>query len=113
MGAGVVASIFADGGGALSFTATGAIAFTGSGARELRLSGVNTQNNTFAPILGDGLGGATSLSKYSTGTWVITGTNTYTGGTSVEVGTLTVNTGGTLGAGFPGLAVDSFLLPSI
>ena len=66
----------------MSFTGTGAIAFGGTGARTVTLSGQNTGNNIFAPILGDGAGGATSLVKVSTGKWVLTGANTYSGGTS-------------------------------
>src|SRR5205823_2462107 len=99
----------------VSFTNTGAIAFGGSGARQFTLAGINTGNNTFAPILGDGPGGATSLAKFGPGSiWIITGANTYTGGTTVQVGTLTVNSGGTLGASTGGLTVNSlFNLPSV
>ena len=104
IGAGALATISADGGG-LSFTGTGAIAFTGSGTRELRLIGGSTGN--FAPVLGNGPGGATSLSKYSSGTWTLTGANTYSGGTDVEVGTLTVNPGGTLGSSTGSLTVSN------
>jgi fibronectin-binding autotransporter adhesin len=92
----------------MSFTGTGSIAFGGSGSRVLNLAGSNTGNNTFAPILGDGAGGATSLGKSGFGTWIITGANTYTGGTNVAAGTLTVNSGGTLGASASGLEVDNF-----
>ena len=91
----------------MSFTGTGAIAFGGSGSRTLELGGSNTGNNTFAPILGDGAGGATTLAKGGTGTWIITGANTYTGGTSIAGGTLTVNTGGTLGASSSSLFIDN------
>ena len=94
-------------GSPMNFTSTGAIAFGGSGSRSLTLYG-STIGNTFAPILGDGPGGATSLVKQHTGTWTITGANTYTRGTSVFDGTLTVNGSGTLGASTGSLEVDSF-----
>jgi fibronectin-binding autotransporter adhesin len=94
------------GGSGMNFTGTGAIAFGGSGARQLQLAGTGT--NSFAPILGDGPGGATSLSKNDTSTWIITGANTYTGGTTVFLGTLTVNGTGTLGASTGSLQVSSF-----
>jgi autotransporter-associated beta strand protein len=55
------------------------------------LTGSNTGTNTFAPVIGDGTGGATSLVKDGTGTWVVSGTsNTYTGNTTVVDGTLSV-----------------------
>jgi fibronectin-binding autotransporter adhesin len=92
----------------LSFTATGSIAFTGSGSRTLNLTGSNTGNNTFAPIIGDGAGGGTQLSKLGPGSWTITGANTYTGGTQVLNGTLTVSGSGTLGASTGSLSVSSF-----
>jgi autotransporter-associated beta strand protein len=92
----------------MSFTGTGAIAFGGSGPRSLILGGNNTGNNTFAPILGDGPGGATSLAKNGAGTWILAGANTYTGGTVVSGGTLTVNGPGTLGASTGSLEVYGF-----
>ena len=87
----------------LSFTGTGAIGFGGSGARTLTLTGSNTGNatnsNIFAPILGDGAGGATSLVKSGAGTWVLTGANTYTGETFVSAGALLLSSTGSLAAG--------------
>ena len=82
----------------VSFLGTGAIAFGGSGARTLTLAGSNTGTNTFAPLLGNGTGGATSLVKSGTGTWVITNAgNTYSGGTFINGGVLQVNAAGALG----------------
>lgn len=89
-------------------TAANAVALAGSGARTFALSGSNTGANTFAMILGDGTGGATSLAKSGAGKWVLSNVNTYTGATTVNGGTLlvngsaansaaTVNSGGTLG----------------
>jgi autotransporter-associated beta strand protein len=74
----------------LSFTGAGALAYGGSGARTLTLKGSNTGTNTFAPVIGDGAGGTTSLVKDGTGTWVISGANTYTGNTTILDGTLSV-----------------------
>jgi autotransporter-associated beta strand protein len=91
----------------MSFTGTGSIAFGGSGSRSLTLGGTNTGSNTFAPILGDGPGGATSFAKANPGTWIITGANTYTGGTTIVGGTLTVNTGGTLGGNTGSLSLTN------
>src|SRR5439155_19705169 len=56
-----------------SFTGTGSIALGGTGTRTFTLTGTNTGNNTFAPIVGDGAGGATSLTKSGNGTWILTG----------------------------------------
>ena len=81
-----------------AFTNTGAIAYSGSGTRTLALSGSNTGANTLAPILADGTGGATSLSKTGAGTWVLTGANTYTGTTTITAGNLTLGAGGTTGS---------------
>ena len=85
----------------LSFTSSGAIAFGGSGARTLTVTGSNLGANTFAPVLGDGLGGATSLIKTGVGFWTLAGANTYSGTTTVSAGTLrltsaNVNAGPTL-----------------
>jgi autotransporter-associated beta strand protein len=73
-----------------SFTGTGALAYGGSGARTLTLKGSNTGTNTFAPVIGDGAGGATSLVKDGTGAWTVSGTNNYAGATTVVDGTLSV-----------------------
>ena len=97
-----------DDGSSLNFTGTGAIALGGNGPRFLTLGG--TASDTFAPVIGDGPGGATSLFiENFGGSWTFTGANTYTGGTQLISGTVTVNAGGTLGAGGGSLEVDSFL----
>lgn len=72
-------------------SAINAVAFAGNGARTFTLSGNNTGANTFAMILGNGTGGATSLTKSGTGKWVLTARNTYTGATTVNAGTLLIN----------------------
>jgi autotransporter-associated beta strand protein len=74
-----------------SFTGTDALAYGGSGARTLTLKGSNTGTNTFAPVIGDGTGGATSLVKDGTGAWTVSGaSNSYTGATTILDGTLSV-----------------------
>jgi fibronectin-binding autotransporter adhesin len=75
-----------------NFTSTGPLAFSGSGPHTLTLTGyVNsyaTSNNTFAPLIGDGTGGATSVNRTSTAAngeaeWTLTGVNTYSGTTTL------------------------------
>lgn len=89
----------------LSLTGPGNIAFGGSGARALTLTGSNLGNNTFAPLLGDGAGGATSLLKSGSGLWILTGANSYSGTTTigngggVNAGTLRLSGSGTVGSG--------------
>ena len=83
----------ASGANTLTLAGNGAntVAFTGSGARTLALTGTNTGANTFAPILGDGTGGATALTKSGSGQWVLTSANTYSGNTTVSNGTLALS----------------------
>ena len=78
----------ASGSGTLAFTNIGAVAFALSGARTLTLTG--TGNGSLAPLLGDGTGGATSLTKSGTGVWTLTNANTYTGVTTLNAGVLSV-----------------------
>ncbi len=76
---------------AINFTNTSAAVLTGTGARTFTLTGTSTGANTLAPSLGDGAGGATSVVKNGTGTWIMSGTaNTYTGTTTVNDGKLTL-----------------------
>ncbi len=94
------AMIQADGGGALTFSATTfngqTNATSGVGAdRTLTLQGSNTEANTIAgaiknnAISGTATGTATlALTKSGAGTWVLRGVNTYTGPTQVTEGTL-------------------------
>ncbi len=92
-------AVYASGSGTLTLDNTGSIAFAGSGTRTLELGGAYAGTNVFAPVLGDGSGGATSLNKTSTTcTWVLTGSNTYTGTTTISEGGLQIGNGGTTGA---------------
>ena len=59
-------------------------------AGTFELGGVNTGANTVAGVISDG-GGATSLLKSGSGTWILGGDNTYTGATDVTGGTLIIN----------------------
>jgi fibronectin-binding autotransporter adhesin len=74
----------------LTFSNGGAIAFGNTAfAHTLTLTGSNTGNNTFSPVIGDS-NLPTSLNKTGPGTWVLTAINTYTGPTKVTGGTLIV-----------------------
>ncbi len=82
----------------MSFTNTGSMGFNGqSGARTLTLTGTNGAGNVLAAVIGDS-GGATSLIKSGTGTWMLTGNNTYTGTTTISGGTLALGNFGTTGS---------------
>lgn len=85
------AIIEANGSGALQFTNSGALGFNGqSGTRLLALRGSNTDANSLAAVIGDN-GGATSVRKDGSGTWVLSGASTYSGSTRVLGGTLIVS----------------------
>jgi fibronectin-binding autotransporter adhesin len=79
----------------ISWTNTGAVVFTGSGARTLTLSGSNTGNNAIAEIIGNGTGGATSLTKSGVGKWILSSAlNSYTGATTINDGVLELSSTG-------------------
>jgi|GEM_PF-1245978 len=81
-------TIDSSGTGAINFNNAGALAATGPGARLLVLTGTNTGNNTLAGALPDVAGGATSLTKNLSGTWVLSGNSTYSGPTIINAGRL-------------------------
>lgn len=64
-----------------NFTATGA------GAKTLTLGGTNKADNTINGIIPEN-GGATSVIKTGSGTWVLAGSNNYAGATTITNGTL-------------------------
>lgn len=97
----------AGGTGAVRLTNPGTLATSGSGARTLVLTGTSTANNTLAGILADGAGGATSLTKSSSGTWVLTGANTYTGTTTVSGGRLQLEGGAATSSASSNVAVNA------
>ncbi len=100
----------ASGSGKLALGNTGTMGFNNqSGARALTLTGNNTGDNTLAAAIGDN-GGATTLTKNGSGTWVLSGNNTYTGGTTLSQGTLKLGADNALGSGgfiFAGGTLDA------
>jgi fibronectin-binding autotransporter adhesin len=95
------AAIDASGSGALRFTSTSPIAnVSGSLTNNtfFYLTGTSAADNSFAPVLQNNPAGgaALGLTKYGSGKWILTGSNTFTGQTRVYDGSLVVNaaTGG-------------------
>jgi len=83
----------ASGTGAVQFTNTGAVAFTGTNTvQTVTLTGTSADNNSLAAQLADNGTGKTSVSKTSTGTWILRNPgSTYTGVTSIVGGVLGVD----------------------
>lgn len=105
------ATIDNEGPGTLNLTNAGTIGLTGSGPIVLTLTGINANSGTLGSVLTDGSGGATSLVKQGTGTWILTGSNTYTGGTTINSGTLQLGNGGPTGSLYNlGSIVDNSML---
>src|SRR5262249_1623162 len=78
----------------LDASGSGTVQFLGSAnlrsglaAASLTLTGTNAGANTLAQVLNDS-GGATTVTKSGSGTWVLSGPSTYTGITGVSGGTL-------------------------
>ena len=64
----------------------------GSVARTLSLSGSNTNNNMFAPLVTDAPdGGVVGLDKLDAGKWILQSANTYNGPTRIAGGSLIIN----------------------
>jgi autotransporter-associated beta strand protein len=74
-------------GSAPSALSLSGITTTGAGAKIFYFGGANALNNTISSALADN-GGALSIGKTGTGTWVFSGNNIYTGATSIYGGTL-------------------------
>lgn len=89
-------TIDGSGTGALNFNNSSSMGFSGSGARTLTLTGSAT-GNTLAMAVGDN-GGATSITKSGSGSWILTGDNTASGTVSITDGTLQIGNGGTSGS---------------
>lgn len=87
-------TIESSGAGPITFANTGAIEFNSLALLTLTLGGSNTDNNSFAPLLGDQtsiFGNVPSaLRKSGGGTWILTNANTYSGDTTIDAGTLLV-----------------------
>ncbi|NQX02258.1 autotransporter-associated beta strand repeat-containing protein, partial [bacterium] len=105
--------------GLLKFTSD--LTATGLGNKTFILQGSSAGTGEFAGKIVDSTGFATSLAKYGTGTWTLSGANTYTGATNVAAGTLALaatgsidtSPGVTIGAGatLDTTAQASFALP--
>lgn len=93
------AYLYSSGSGPISFTNSGAIGLSGSGARTIEIGGLLLDgDNIFNPIIADGDGGVTSISKTGFCKWILTGNNSYTGPTVISMGTLQIGSGGTTGS---------------
>ncbi|MBN1759908.1 MAG: autotransporter-associated beta strand repeat-containing protein [Chitinispirillaceae bacterium] len=90
-------SIINNGSGALTFTNAGAAELSVAGSRTFQLGGSSSAGNMITATIGDN-GGATSLMKNGTGTWIITGDHTFTGNVIINSGTLQIGGGGTAGS---------------
>jgi fibronectin-binding autotransporter adhesin len=102
-------TIEASGAAALSLTNTSSLGYSGNGPRGLTLTGTTTDANTLAaPLVNNG--GATTLTKSGTGTWVLSGANTYSGATTIAGGTLQIGAGGASGALGTGGIVNNAIL---
>lgn len=93
LGASANSALVAAGTGAINFTNTAPITFAAANsAQTLRLTGDNTDDNSFAAEIADNGGGVTSLIKSGASTWILTNSaSTYTGITTIDGGVLGVD----------------------
>ena len=85
-------SINNNGSAAISFTNTGSVVSGAAGNRGLTLGGTNTGANSFAELIANATGFATSFTKANAGTWTLTNTaNSHTGVTTLAGGNLNVS----------------------
>ena len=91
-------------GGSLTLNNPGLIVMNGTGARTLTLMG-NGSDELDATISDNG--GATSLAKGGSGTWVLAGNNTNSGTVTIAAGTLQVGNGGASGSVGGGNVIDN------
>jgi autotransporter-associated beta strand protein len=78
---------------ALVFANTGTVGFAGTGVRTLTLTGNSTGDNEIKLQLVNNGASALSVSKGSTGLWLLSGSNTYTGATTIAGGVLQAQDG--------------------
>lgn len=91
-------------GNSLTLSNPGAIVLNGAGARTLTLSGNGTDE--LDATIGDN-GGATSLAKGGSGTWILAGNNANSGTVTIAAGTLQVGNGGASGSLGSGNVTDN------
>jgi autotransporter-associated beta strand protein/parallel beta-helix repeat protein len=116
------------GGAALVNLGTGLLKFTsdltatGLGNKTLILQVAANASGEFAGKIVDSSGFATSLDKYGTGIWALTGANTYTGATHIDAGILALGESGSIntssevriaaGATLDATAQSTFTIPA-
>ena len=82
--------------GLLKFTSD--LAVTGSGAKTLTLQGATDGIGEFAGAIVDGVS-ATGVTKWGTGTWILSASNSYTGATTINAGVLRLDHADALSGG--------------
>lgn len=84
------AFIYANQAAASPLILSGPFTATGLGNKTLHLAGTNTTDNEIQSAIPNSTGFATSLLKFGTGTWVLSGANGFTGTTTIAGGTLKI-----------------------
>lgn len=84
------------GAGRLSVTGTVGRA-SAAGTITFILGGTNALDNELSGVISNAVG-VLALTKESTGTWILSGTNTYTGANALNAGTLNLRNGAALGS---------------